>query len=122
VADASSRGRYLARAGLRRAGLVPGAYAPIRDFSGATVGMLYVGVLERPFTNSLWRSLLVFLGIAAGGVALVYLVSVRVARRISGPIHGMALAAQRIAQATTRRRWTGEATTNWATSRTASTR
>jgi len=74
------------------------AYTPIRDISGATVGMLYVGVLERPFTNSLWRSLLVFLGIAAGGVALVYLVSVRVARRISGPIHGMTLAAQRIAQ------------------------
>jgi len=74
------------------------AYAPIRDISGATVGMLYVGVLERPFTDSLWRSLLVFLGIAAGGVALVYLVSVRVARRISDPIHGMALAAQRIAQ------------------------
>ena len=74
------------------------AYTPIRDLSGATVGMLYVGVLERPFTNSLWRSLLVFLGIAAGGVALVYLVSVRVARRISDPIHGMALAAQRIAQ------------------------
>jgi two-component system NtrC family sensor kinase len=74
------------------------AYAPIRDFSGATVGMLYVGVLERPFTDSLWRSLLVFLGIAAGGVALVYLVAVRVARRISKPIHGMALAAQRIAQ------------------------
>ena len=60
--------------------------------------MLYVGVLERPFTDSLWRSLLVFLGIAAGGVALVYLVSMRVARRISGPIHGMAVAAQRIAQ------------------------
>ena len=74
------------------------AYAPIRDFSGATVGMLYVGVLERPFTDSLWRSLLVFLGIAAGGVALVYLVSVRVARRISQPIHAMALAAQRVAQ------------------------
>ena len=74
------------------------AYTPIRDFSGATVGMLYVGVLERPFTDSLWNSLLVFLGIAAGGVALVYLVSVRVARRISKPIHGMALAAQRIAQ------------------------
>ncbi len=74
------------------------AYAPIRDISGATIGMLYVGVLERPFTDSLWRSLLVFLGIAAGGVALVYLMSVRVARRISGPIHSMALAAQRIAQ------------------------
>jgi two-component system NtrC family sensor kinase len=74
------------------------AYTPIRDYSGATIGMLYVGVLEQPFTDSLWRTLFVFLGIAAGGVALVYLVAVRVARRISGPIHGMALAAQRIAQ------------------------
>ena len=74
------------------------AYAPIRDVSGATIGMLYVGVLERPFTDSLWRSLLVFLGIAAGGVALVYLVAVRVARRFSEPIHGMTMAAQRIAQ------------------------
>lgn len=74
------------------------AYTPIRDVSGATIGMLYVGVLERPFTDSLWRSLLVFLGIAAGGVALVYLVAVRVARRFSQPIHGMTMAAQRIAQ------------------------
>jgi two-component system NtrC family sensor kinase len=74
------------------------AYTPIRDVSGATIGMLYVGVLERPFTDSLWRSLLVFLGIAAGGVALVYLVAVRVARRFSEPIHGMTMAAQRIAQ------------------------
>jgi len=74
------------------------AYAPIRDFSGTTIGMLYVGVLEQPFTDSLLRSLLVFLGIAAGGVVLVYLMAVRVARRISGPIHGLTLAAQRIAQ------------------------
>jgi two-component system NtrC family sensor kinase len=74
------------------------AYAPIRDYSGTTVGMLYVGVLERPFTDSLLRSLLVFLGIAAGGVLLVYVISVRVARRISEPIHKLALAAQRVAQ------------------------
>jgi two-component system, NtrC family, sensor kinase len=74
------------------------AYAPIRDLSGTTIGMLYVGVLERPFTDSLLRNLLVFLGIAAGGVALVNLIAVRVARRISGPIHDLTLAAHRIAQ------------------------
>ena len=74
------------------------AYAPIHNLSGRTIGMLYVGVLERPFTDLLWRSLLVFLGIAAGGVALVHLMAMRVARRISGPIHSMAVAAQRIAQ------------------------
>jgi len=74
------------------------AYAPIRDTSGATIGMLYVGVLEQPFTDSLLRSLLVFLGIAAGGVALVYVISVRVARRISTPIHDLTVAAQRVAR------------------------
>jgi len=74
------------------------AYAPIRDTAGATIGMLYVGVLEQPFTDSLLRSLLVFLGIAAGGVALVYVVSVRVARRISTPIHDLTVAAQRVAR------------------------
>jgi len=70
------------------------AYSPIRDLTGATVGMLYVGVLEKPFMDSLLRSLLVFLGIAAGGVALVNLIAVRVARRISGPIHELTLAAK----------------------------
>jgi two-component system NtrC family sensor kinase len=74
------------------------AYAPIHDLGGATIGMLYVGVLERPYIDNLWRSLLVFLGIAAGGVALVHLMAVRVARRISGPIQSMTIAAQRIAQ------------------------
>jgi two-component system NtrC family sensor kinase len=74
------------------------AYAPIHDMAGATIGMLYVGVLQRPFNDSLWRSLLVFLGIAAGGVALVDLMAARVARRISGPIHDLTLAARRIAQ------------------------
>jgi two-component system NtrC family sensor kinase len=74
------------------------AYTPIRDLTGATIGMLYVGVLERPFADSLLRSLLVFLGIAAGGVGLVYVVAARVARRISTPIHDLAAAAQRVAR------------------------
>jgi two-component system NtrC family sensor kinase len=74
------------------------AYTPIHDMAGATIGMLYVGVLERPFNDSLWRSLLVFLGIAAGGVVLVNLMAIRVARRFSGPIHDLTLAARRIAQ------------------------
>ncbi len=74
------------------------AYAPIRNLQGRTIGMLYVGVLERPYTDSLLRSLLVFLGIAAVGIVLVHLMAMRVARRISGPIHDMAGAAQRIAE------------------------
>ncbi len=74
------------------------AYSPIRDLGGNTVGMLYVGSLERPHTDSLWRSMFVFLGIAILGVALVSGVAITVARRISRPIHAMAEAAQRIAQ------------------------
>jgi len=74
------------------------AYSPITNLNGQNIGMLYVGVLERPFMDSLWRTLFVFLGIALGGIALVSLVAVRVAKRISGPIHAMAEAAQRVAQ------------------------
>ncbi len=73
------------------------AYTPIRNLSGTTIGMLYVGVLEQPYTDTLWRSLFWFLGIAMVGVGLVILMSVRVARRISEPIHAMALAAQKVA-------------------------
>ncbi len=74
------------------------AYSPIRDIGGNTVGMLYVGSLESPHTDSLWRSLFVFLGIAILGVALVSGVAITAARRISRPIHAMAEAAQRIAR------------------------
>lgn len=74
------------------------AYAPITNLGGRTIGMLYVGVLERPFMDSLWRSLLVFLGIAAIGVVLVQWAAVRVAARMSGPIHEMSGVAQRVAQ------------------------
>jgi two-component system, NtrC family, sensor kinase len=73
------------------------AYSPIQDVDGKTVGMLYVGVLERPYNDSLLRTLLVFLGFTLGGVVLVQIVAMRVARRISGPIHDMAEAAQCVA-------------------------
>ncbi len=74
------------------------AYSPIRNLQGDTIGMLYVGSLESPYADSLWRSLFVFLGIALLGVALVSGVAITVARRISQPIHAMAEAAQQIAQ------------------------
>lgn len=74
------------------------AYDPIADSSGHTIGMLYVGTLERPFTDSLARGLYLIVGIALLGVALVSGVAIQVAHRISRPIHAMAEAAQRIAE------------------------
>lgn len=74
------------------------AYQPIRDVSGHTIGMLYVGTLERPYTDMLWRSLFVLLGIAVLGIGLVNWVAIRVARRIADPIHAVSEAARRVAQ------------------------
>jgi two-component system NtrC family sensor kinase len=74
------------------------AYAPIRDIRNMTVGMLYVGILEQPYIDSLWRSLYVFLGIAILGAGLVSFVAIKAARRISQPIHEMAEAARKIAR------------------------
>lgn len=74
------------------------AYAPISDLRAKTIGMLYVGTLERPFLDSLWRSLFVFLGIAVLGVVLVNLIAITVARKISQPIRALAQAAQQVAQ------------------------
>ena len=72
------------------------AYKPIQDIEGKTIGMLYVGILERPFTDSLWRILWVFLGIAFVGVALVSWVAIAIAERWSKPIRQMALAARSV--------------------------
>jgi two-component system NtrC family sensor kinase len=73
------------------------AYAPLRDIQDTTIGMLYVGTLERPYTDSLWRTLLIFMGITLLGVALVTGVAIKVAGRISRPIHAMAEAAKKVA-------------------------
>ena len=74
------------------------AYKPILDITEKTIGMLYVGTLERPYRDSLWRTLLIFLGITLLGMILVSLIAIKVAERISRPIHYMAEAARRIAE------------------------
>jgi two-component system NtrC family sensor kinase len=74
------------------------AYAPIRDIQEKIIGMLYVGTLERPYKDSLWRALYVFLGITLLGVAVVSWVAIIIAGRISRPIHAMAEAADRVAE------------------------
>jgi len=73
------------------------AYKPIQDLEGKTIGMLYVGILERPFRDSLWHTLWIFLGIAFVGVALVTWVAIAIAERWSKPIREMARAARGIA-------------------------
>jgi two-component system, NtrC family, sensor kinase len=73
------------------------AYAPIRNLKGNTIGMLYVGSLERPYLDILWKNLYAFLGITLLAVALISMVAISVAHQISRPIRAMADAAQKIA-------------------------
>lgn len=74
------------------------AYTPIRDLLGNIVGMLYVGILERPYLDILWRNLYVFLGITLFAMILVSIVAMTVAHHISQPIRAMADAARKIAK------------------------
>ena len=74
------------------------AYAPIRNINGHTIGMLYVGSLEQPYNDILWRNLFVFLGITLLAMGLITIVAMKVARQISKPIRAMADAAQKITE------------------------
>ncbi|KPL12207.1 hypothetical protein AMJ85_01560 [candidate division BRC1 bacterium SM23_51] len=73
------------------------AYEPIRDLRGKIVGILYVGILKRPFTDSLWQTLSIFIGIALLGIALVILIAVLVAETFTRPLRDMARLAQKVA-------------------------
>jgi two-component system, NtrC family, sensor kinase len=74
------------------------AYEPIRNLHGDTIGMLYVGTLERPYRDMLWKNLYVFLGIILLAVASISVVAIRVANHISQPIRAMADSAEKISE------------------------
>lgn len=73
------------------------AYEPIKNVSGETVGILYVGMLERMFTDMKRRALWTFLGISLGGIALSMATCYLLSRTLTRPVHDLALAAQRLA-------------------------
>jgi len=73
------------------------AYTPIRNLRGDTIGMLYVGTLERPFNDLLWKNLYIFLGITLLAMFLVSIIAIIVADQISRPIRAMTEAAKKIA-------------------------
>jgi two-component system, NtrC family, sensor kinase len=72
------------------------AYEPIRNLLDKTIGMLYVGTLEQPYNDILWRNLYVFLGIILLAMFIISAVAIAVANHISQPIRAMADAAKKI--------------------------
>ncbi len=71
-------------------------YQPLANGEGQRVGMLYVGVLERPFTLLKWGALasigLLFFAV----MAIAAFVSLRWARAIFGPLEQMEATMQRV--------------------------
>ncbi len=73
------------------------AYEPIRDFTGRTVGMLYVGTLEAPYLEMKRSSTLLFLGITLSGAALTIGFSYLMSQRLSEPLRQLVAASRRLA-------------------------
>lgn len=74
------------------------AYEPIRDIDGNTIGILYVGVLEEPFSD-MWRNVfLFFLGIVVAATALAAFLERLVTGPISRPVERMVGATKKLAE------------------------
>ena len=73
-------------------------YEPIRDFSGKIVGILYVGMLEAPYTDLRNKVVYSFFGIGVLGVLLVLLLSFFITTGIIRPLREMVASTRKIAE------------------------
>jgi two-component system NtrC family sensor kinase len=73
-------------------------YQPIRDITGKTVGILYVGMLEAPYVDLRNKVVYSFFGIGVLGVAIVVLLYFFITSGITRPLREMAAATGRIAE------------------------
>jgi two-component system NtrC family sensor kinase len=74
------------------------AYEPIRNISGKIIGILYVGMLERPYIDITNRVILAFGVIAVLCVVLLLVILYFSTTQIINPLHTMVLATQKIAK------------------------
>jgi two-component system NtrC family sensor kinase len=73
------------------------AYEPIKDISDRIIGMLFVGMLEKPYIDLRDRVMLTFTGIAGLCVVFLLVILFFITSSITNPLRRMVLATQRIA-------------------------
>ena len=72
------------------------AYEPIRDIDDRIVGILYVGILEQPFTSMKRNILILFLVIVCLATALAASLEIVLTRTISRPVERMLKATRKL--------------------------
>ena len=73
------------------------AYEPIRDYGGAIIGMLYVGLLEGKYVEVRRRTVFVFLAVTLIGSLLALTLSHYLSQRISGSLDQLVAGAEQLA-------------------------
>jgi len=73
------------------------AYEPIRDYGGAVIGMLYVGLLEGKYVEVRRRTVLVFLAVTLAGSLLALTLSHYLSQRISSSLEQLVAGAEQLA-------------------------
>ncbi|GAK56965.1 signal transduction histidine kinase [Candidatus Vecturithrix granuli] len=74
------------------------AYDPIRNSQGEVIGMLYVGILERPYTQMVRGMIWRYVMLSLLGLAVAMVLAFFIAARIAEPLHRVSLAAQKLAR------------------------
>ena len=76
------------------------AYEPIRDIDDRIIGILYVGILEQPFTNMARNILILFFVIVCLATALAASLEVVLTRTITRPVERMLKATRKLSDGT----------------------
>jgi two-component system NtrC family sensor kinase len=74
------------------------AYEPIKDISGKIIGILYVGMLEKRFTDLKKEVTFIFTGVTLVGIIFVLAISYFLAGQILNPIENLIRASRELGQ------------------------